>query len=514
KAGLLAMTAAWLTRVPVRVHTFTGQVWATRRGPSRVALKAIDRLVAGAATLAMADSPSQRDFLIEQGVARPSKLIVPGNGSVSGVDGMRFRPSSVLGWDYRERFGIPASHTLILFMGRLHRDKGVLDLARAFAALAGERPDLRLLMVGPDEQGLRREIEGICGSCLARLHFDGFTTTPEAAMAAADILCLPSYREGFGSVIIEAAAAGVPSVASRIYGVVDAIEEGRTGLLHEAGDVDGLIDCLRRLAADPGLRTTLGGAARDRALRDFSQDSLTSKVLDVYARLLEGTADRRPATVDAHPDQATRATGWYGRFGKRAFDIVGASLGLVLLLPVTLATALLVRLSLGSPVLYRHERPGLHGLPFVMLKFRSMVERVDADGRPLPDGDRLTPVGRFLRSSSLDEIPELWNVLRGDMSLVGPRPLLMEYLPLYTADQARRHQVRPGITGLAQVNGRNGLSWEERFQLDLRYVENRSFAWDLAILARTAREVISCRGINQPGRATVDYFRGDVRSNG
>jgi sugar transferase EpsL len=209
-----------------------------------------------------------------------------------------------------------------------------------------------------------------------------------------------------------------------------------------------------------------------------------------------------------------RTPGLYSRRGKRAVDLVGAGIGIVLLLPVMAGIALLIRCSLGSPVLFRQRRPGLHGVPFELVKFRSMPDRRDAGGRVLPDGERLTTVGRLLRAVSLDEIPELWNVLTGDMSLVGPRPLLMEYLPLYSANQARRHEVRPGITGLAQVSGRNGLSWEERFHLDLHYVENHSLALDLAILARTAWEVIARRGIAQPGRATVDYFQGNAQSNG
>jgi glycosyltransferase involved in cell wall biosynthesis len=287
KAGLLAMLAARLAGIPVRVHTFTGQVWATRSGLSRAVFKAIDRVVAGCATLALADSRSQREFLIREEIVRPSKLMVLGNGSVSGVDAARFRPDPALRQRWRERLGIPAADSVMLFVGRLHRDKGVLDLARAFGLVAGERPDVRLLIVGPDEQHLRPAIEGICGSHRGRLHFLDFTSAPEAVMAASDVLCLPSYREGFGSVIIEAAAAGVPAVASRIYGIVDAIEEGRTGLLHEPGDVDGLAARLLRIVADPALRTSLGNAARVRAVRDFSQRSLTSAILDVYAQLLD-----------------------------------------------------------------------------------------------------------------------------------------------------------------------------------------------------------------------------------
>lgn len=193
---------------------------------------------------------------------------------------------------------------------------------------------------------------------------------------------------------------------------------------------------------------------------------------------------------------------------KRLFDILVSGIGLVLLSPLMLAVALLVRAKLGSPVLFRHRRPGLHGRLFTMLKFRTMTDAVGSDGALLPDAERLTPFGRFLRRTSLDELPELWNVLIGDMSLVGPRPLLIEYLPLYTPEQARRHDVRPGLTGWAQVNGRNALSWDEKFALDLWYVEHQSFALDLKILWRTIFKVFARQGISAEGEATMPRFEG------
>ena len=173
---------------------------------------------------------------------------------------------------------------------------------------------------------------------------------------------------------------------------------------------------------------------------------------------------------------------------------------------------LLIRLKLGSPVLFRQQRPGLRGKPFTLYKFRTMRDAVDAQGQPLPDSQRLTPLGCFLRASSLDELPGLFNVLRGDMSLVGPRPLLMEYLPLYTPQQARRHEVRPGITGWAQVNGRNAISWQQKFELDVWYVDNRSFALDLKILWLTVLKVFKREGISAAGEATMPVFKGTAQS--
>ena len=194
---------------------------------------------------------------------------------------------------------------------------------------------------------------------------------------------------------------------------------------------------------------------------------------------------------------------------KRGLDIVIASTALLLAAPVLLFVAIAVRVNLGGPVLFRQQRPGLHGRPFTMVKFRTMRDALGRDGRPLPDADRLTPFGTLLRSTSLDELPELWNVLRGDMSLVGPRPLLMEYLDRYTPEQARRHEVRPGVTGWAQVHGRNALSWEERFRLDVWYVEHRSLRLDLQILRRTLALVLRRTGVSANGEATMPVFQGN-----
>lgn len=196
---------------------------------------------------------------------------------------------------------------------------------------------------------------------------------------------------------------------------------------------------------------------------------------------------------------------------KRWFDLVFASVGILVLALPLFVVVCLIRVKLGCPVFFTQLRPGLNGKPFKMIKLRTMTDARGADGLLLSDFERLTPFGAFLRSSSLDELPELWNVLKGDMSLVGPRPLLMEYLPLYSAEQARRHEVRPGITGWAQVNGRNALSWEEKFQFDVWYVENQSLWLDLKILWMTLKKVIVRDGISAAGEATMPRFTGSSR---
>jgi len=195
---------------------------------------------------------------------------------------------------------------------------------------------------------------------------------------------------------------------------------------------------------------------------------------------------------------------------KRLMDIAFVSIGLCVLAPVLVLVAILIRVKLGSPILFRQKRPGREGVPFMMYKFRSMTDDRDALGELLPDKDRLVPFGQFLRSSSLDEFPALWNVLKGDMSLVGPRPLLMEYIPLYSMEQMRRHEVRPGITGWAQANGRNSLSWEEKFKLDVWYVDHQSVWLDIKIIFLTVKKVLIREGISAQDEATMSRFKGNA----
>lgn len=294
KAGLLAAVAAFIARIPVRVHTFTGQVWATRRGASRLLLKSLDRLIARLDTHVLVDSASQRDFLRREGVLGPKQGIVIAKGSVAGVDPARFRPDAAARVCVRLELDIPLDAIVFLFVGRLTRDKGVLDLARAFAVVAAARHDVYLILLGPDEQNLRAEIEAASGGHADRLRLTGYSAAPERCMAAADVFCLPSHREGFGSVVIEAAAAGVPAIGSRVYGVLDAIEDGSTGLLAAAGSVRELAAAMDRLAADPQLRGAMASAARARALADYSHDAVTAGLVDFYQRALTRAVARAP----------------------------------------------------------------------------------------------------------------------------------------------------------------------------------------------------------------------------
>ena len=292
KAGLLAMLAARLGGVPLRLHTFTGQVWVTRTGLMRALLKRADRLIARLATHALADSGSQREFLIAENIVAASKSTVLAKGSICGVDTVRFRPNAAVRGRIRASLGIPPGAVLFLYLGRINRDKGLLDLARAFAEAGGAHADMHLLLVGPDEARLATELDTAAADCSARLHRVDYTERPEEYFAAADVFCLPSYREGFGSTIIEAAAAGLPAIGSRIYGVTDALVDGETGLLFEPGSVQQLAQSMRTLAGDAGLRARMGQNAKLRAERDFSSTAVSAALVEYYQSLFSQRTDR------------------------------------------------------------------------------------------------------------------------------------------------------------------------------------------------------------------------------
>jgi glycosyltransferase involved in cell wall biosynthesis len=286
KTALLGMLAAWLARVPIRINTFHGEVWATRRGWRRKALKLFDQLIGLLATDILVVSPSQQDFLVKEGILSRGKAKVIGAGSICGVDPSRFHPDPDAERTMRESLGIGLDDTVILFVGRLNCDKGMLDLATAFDAIAKLNQNVILLLVGAEEDVSFKRIQEICYAERERLRYVSFTSTPERYMAAADIFCLPSYREGLPMTILESAACNVPTVASRIYGITDAVDDGKTGLLFSAGDVAGLTQSLLKLIDDKNLRLEMGDAARVRALALFPSHKIIKEMLAHYSGLL------------------------------------------------------------------------------------------------------------------------------------------------------------------------------------------------------------------------------------
>lgn len=282
KAGLLAMLAGFLCRIPFRTHTFTGQVWANKTGIRRLLLKNIDRLMAALATHRIVDSPSQRDFLLAEKVLPSSNVFVFGHGSIAGVDSHKFKPDGSARQKIRSTMKL-GDNFVFLFLGRLNKDKGVLDLAQAF--IASRLSNATLLFVGPDEQSMQMHIQQLPGYDTAKIRFVDYTDTPQRYMVAADALCLPSYREGFGSVIIEAASCGIPTVASRIYGITDAVIDQQTGLLHQAGNVSEITSTLTKIASDATLYRTLADNAYQHALSNFDSKMITQAWCDFYKEI-------------------------------------------------------------------------------------------------------------------------------------------------------------------------------------------------------------------------------------
>ncbi|RLL51951.1 glycosyltransferase family 1 protein [Mariprofundus sp. EBB-1] len=287
KAGLLAMLAAKLTSHAVRIHNLSGQVWVTRDGLSRLLLKNIDRMTMKFATHLLSDSQSQIDFLVAGKLVGRSKCRVLGDGSVAGVNIDRFKPDLQMKHAMRQKMNTPESAKVVLFLGRLKRDKGVLDLARAFALLEDPNETVWLWVVGPDEDGLGKEIEAACGSRSNRLRIEGYTRNSQQYFAAADLFCLPSYRESFGVAILEAAACGVPTVGSRIYGITDAVKENETGVLFNVGQPQSLSDAMQQMLDDDLLREQLGKRAMDRVHRLFSSARVTHLWVEFYQMLLK-----------------------------------------------------------------------------------------------------------------------------------------------------------------------------------------------------------------------------------
>lgn len=498
KAGLLGTLAARLAGVPHVVYTMHGLRLETATGWKRGMLWAGEWLACHAAHSVRAVSSSLRTRVLSLGLTEPERCSVIGAGTSNGVDTDRWRrtpQAEGVGRQSRERLGIAPTARLLGFVGRFTRDKGIAELYEAFKRVQPAYPDLRLLMVGDFETG-----DPVSPALRARIEADpavirtGFISAVAEYYWAMDVLALPTYREGFPGVPLEAQAASVPVVTTDATGAIDAIVDGVTGIRVPVGDVDALTVAFGQLLGDSELRARMGRSGRKWVEQNFKRETVWRNLMDNYGSMLQS------------PSRCGQ--GGLGKLIKLTLDRLAAALVLILSVPMWLAAAIAIRLTMGAPVLFRQVRPGYKGRPFTLFKFRTMRDARDSHGTPLSDADRLTGLGRLLRSTSIDELPQLWNVLRGEMSLVGPRPLLMKYLDRYTPEQARRHEIKPGITGWAQVNGRNGLCWEEKFALDLWYVDHRSFRLDCKILWLTLLKVVKRDGISQSGHATMPEFMG------
>ena len=484
KTGLYGRVLGRLARVPVVVNTVHG-LWATEDDPwrRRLVVYALEAIAARCSDVELIQNPEDLELLRRFHLVPRRKLRLLGNG----VDLERFRPHRLTDEERTRRraeLGFGPDDVVVGTVGRLVAEKGFPEL---FDALERLGPEHRLLVVGGADPA---KADGVGPAAIERAEargavFVGQRDDVEELYGLMDVFVLASHREGFPRAAMEAAASGLAVVATDIRGCRQVVEPGVTGALVRVGDVEGLASAIASWAASGA-----GGLPRQRAEDEFDARTVDRRVLEAYG--VRTSSGGRAAAARSRT--------------KRLLDVVGAATALVVLSPVIAAVAVAVRVLHGRPVLFRQQRPGLDGRPFAIAKFRTMRDAVDADGVELPDADRLTRFGRFLRSTSLDELPELTNVLRGEMSLVGPRPLLMEYLDQYTAEERQRHLVRPGITGLAQVNGRNATSWEERLAMDVEYVRTWSLALDLQILWRTIRTVVSRSGISAQGHDTMPHL--------
>ncbi len=487
KAGLLGGIAGLLAGVPTRVYTLHGLRLETARGWRRAVLRLTERLSVRIASETIAVSRGLLRRARALGVVPVDQGTVAGPGSAGGIDASRFA----------EVARSQSKGNTIGFVGRLTRDKGIVELVDAFVQLKKNRPNAGLLLVGDFESGdpLPARTRQLIRSDLS-IRRTGFVDDATPFYAAIDVVALPSYREGFPLVALGAAAAARPIVAANCTGMSDAVLDGRTGVLVPVGDSQRLAAALGDLLDDSQCATRMGRRARGRVIREFQPGLIWSEKQLIYRRLLAESALRRL------PIQ---------RLVKRAADMVLSGALLLLLIPLIALVAVIVAVIHGQPVLFRQDRPGLLQRSIRVLKFRTMSNECTADGSLLSDEHRVTPLGKLLRRWSLDELPQLWSVLRGEMSLVGPRPLLREYLDRYSSRQKTRFLVKPGITGWAQVNGRNSVDWEERLEMDVWYAENWTLGLDVHILLRTIVIVLTGRGVEAQESSTPPPYLGALQ---
>ncbi|MEN3334561.1 MAG: hypothetical protein V7641_3926 [Blastocatellia bacterium] len=458
----------------------------------------LERFLYARAAHLLVNSPAYRDYLIGKGVP-PDKITLIANG----VDGTMFDPDA-RGERVRQALGL-TDKFVVTYAGALGLANDIDTILRAAVRL-DERSQIHFLLVGDGKE--RASLEARARELnVANVTFASARPKSEMPeLLAASDACVATlkdiamFRTTYPNKVFDYMAAGRPTILA-IDGVIrEVVEAARAGVFVPPGDDRALAETVRSLSADRRLAAEMGRRGRAYVVEHFDRRQQANDFVALLNRLTVNRQRRFGALS-------------YRRAGKRLLDLSLTLPALILLAPLFLLLAGLVRVKLGSPIWFRQRRPGAGGRAFTIWKFRTMNDARDSDGRLLPDAERLTRFGRFLRATSLDELPELFKVLKGDMSLVGPRPLLMEYLDRYTPEQARRHEVKPGLTGWAQVNGRNALAWEDKFKLDVWYVDRVSLWLDLKILALTLIRLIKREGISAEGHATMPFFLGSERKD-
>jgi lipopolysaccharide/colanic/teichoic acid biosynthesis glycosyltransferase len=500
-AAAVGRLAGWLAQAPIVVYTVHGfyfhddMSWWKRRG-----FIAVEWLLGRMTDSFMFVSDEDRQTALREGIAADAANAMT---IYNGVDLVAYPPKGSLpgtAADLRSKLNIPQSAPVVGIVGRVVREKGYIEFAEMAKLVSAGRSDVYFLVVGDalpsDRDGVVAEFRTrVAASGLEdRFRFTGFTDRVADCLQAMDIFVLPSYREGFPRSVLEAMSSALPVVATNIRGCREAVVNGATGLIVPPRNGVALAEAVSCLLQSPDLAHRMGDAGRARAVCLYDQRLVKSRFVEVIqSAMQQSNIDKRPTKGDPV---------------KKLFDLMVSGIALIVLAPLLGAIALVIRITSGGSPFFAQARVGIHERLFLFYKFRTMTGARDQSGKLLADEDRLTALGRFLRSTSLDELPQLWNVFKGDMSFVGPRPLLSEYLPRYTAFQRRRHEAKPGITGWAQVNGRNSLTWEQKFELDVWYVDHASFRLDVRILWLTLIKVLGRDGISQRGHATMPEFMG------
>lgn len=465
----------------------------------RFVIESLNRIAFKIAKKVLFQNRDDLELYVQKGILTQEKAILIKG---SGIDTQVFAPANqesyhTMRQKLSEELNLPITKdsTLTLMIARAIAHKGVREYYKAAEILKMQNPDSLFLYVGGVDLGNISSMREEFLRNSSAVVYLGQRNDIRELIGACDLFVLPSYREGIPRTLLEAGSMAKPLITTNAVGCREVVENGKNGFLVSIGDANALAQRIAQLSKNKDLQARFGQASREKVCAEFSTETIVQSYLSLYRSVLD--------SKQSSPHRI------YKDLIKPILDISLGALLLALFSPILLLTALLIRIKLGSPVFFTQERPGKEGKIFKIYKFRTMNNARDKKGELLPDEVRLTHFGKLIRKSSLDELPQLFNVLKGEMSFVGPRPLLVEYLPLYSKEQARRHEVKPGITGWAQINGRNAISWEEKFALDVWYVNHLSFWLDCKILWRTFYKVLKRKDTHSHTSVTMEKFKGN-----